>query len=351
MAGDLVVITGITGFVATHVLLSTLRAPEQYRVRGTLRSVGKKQQILELLSEPDRARVEFAEVADTASSDLTEALKGATYVLHTASPYQIEIKDPRKELLEPAIHGTTNVLEYAAKEPSIKRVIITSSFAAVTDFKKGGPNRPNFTYKPSDWLTATEEDAVAPGALGALSYSVSKKLAEKAAWDFVEANKPHFDIATINPPMIYGPTLQTGVRLANLNTSSKAIYQMIASAETFPGDRLPLFAHVTDVADAHVLALSKPEAGGKRFLLQGSGVLTWGNAALHISTKHPELKSRLPKGWEEAVQNRKGEDQYAKLDTSYARDILGISFKDWEETLEDALQSLLELEKRPEWKQ
>ncbi|KAE8213094.1 hypothetical protein CF327_g3338 [Tilletia walkeri] len=350
MAGELVVITGITGFVAVHVLKSTLAAPEGYRVRGTLRTLSKKEGILNLLSEADRSRVEFVEVTDTASSELTQALEGATYVLHTASPYQIEISDPRKELLEPAVKGTTNLLEYAAKTPSIKRVVITSSFAAVTDFDKGGPNRPGYTYGPEEWLPKTEEDAVAPGALGALTYSVSKKLAEKAAWTFVEEKKPQFDIVTINPPMIYGPTLQPVHRLSSLNTSSKAIYNMINNADTFPGDRLPLFAHVTDVGDAHALALSKPEAGGKRILLKGKGVISWGNAASYISTKHPELKGRLPKGWEEAVKKRKGDDQYAKLDTSYAEQILGITFEDWEETLEDSLQSLLTLEKQPEWR-
>jgi len=213
------------------------------------------------------------------------------------------------------------VLEYALKTPSIKRVVITSSFAAVTDFDKGGPNRPGHVYTHEDWLPKTEEDAVAPGVLGALSYSVSKKLAEKAAWDF-QQRKPHFDIATINPPMIYGPTLQP-CNLASLNTSSKAIYKLISNEPEFPGDRLPLFAHVTDVADAHVLALTKPNAGGKRFLLQGKGVLTWGNAVEYIATQHPDLVSRLPKGWQAAVKDKKGEDQYAKLDTTLAEDNLG----------------------------
>lgn len=67
---------------------------------------------------------------------------------------------------------------------------------------KGGPNRPGFTYKPSDWLPATEEDAIKTGGAGAFAYSVSKKLAEKAAWDFVEKERPSWDIVTFNPPMM-----------------------------------------------------------------------------------------------------------------------------------------------------
>ncbi|KAK0547603.1 hypothetical protein OC846_004797 [Tilletia horrida] len=352
MAGELVVITGITGFLATHVLKATLAAPEKYRVRGTLRSAAKKEQVLSILGDDaERERVEFVEVKDTASSDLTAALDGATYVLHTASPYQIEgITDPHAQLLSPAVHGTTNVLEYAAKVPTIKRLVITSSFAAVTDFLQGGPNRPGFTYTSKDWLPLTEEDALKPDAPGAVIYSISKKLAEKAAWQFIEEQKPGFDIATMNPPMIYGPTLQPNVTLASLNTSSRAIYNLISSASTFPVDRLPLFASATDVANAHVAALSHPQASNKRFLLQGKGVLTWGNAADYIARTRPELKERLPQGWEEAIEKKKDEDQYAKLDITDAKQILELDFQDWEQTLEESLASLLDLEKQPNWK-
>jgi len=89
---------------------------------------------------------------------------------------------------------------------------------------KGGPNRPGYTYTSQDWNPSTEEDAIKTGGAGAFSYSVSKKLAEKAAFDFVEKEKPGFKIATFNPPMIYGKTEQPGVKKSNLNTSSKTIY-------------------------------------------------------------------------------------------------------------------------------
>lgn len=130
------------------------------------------------------------------------------------------------------MQGTLNVLRYAAKQPSVKFVGITSSFAAVTDFGKGGPNRPGFVYTEADWNPLGWKDAVEFGGAGAYAYSASKKVAEEAAWKFVQDEKPQFSIATFCPPMIYGKTLQPGVKKSNLNTSSKTIYGVSADHQS-----------------------------------------------------------------------------------------------------------------------
>jgi nucleoside-diphosphate-sugar epimerase len=151
-------------------------------------------------------------------------------VLHTASPYQLNVKDAEKDLLIPARDGTLNVLRYAAKVPSIRFFGITSSFAAVSDFSKGGPNRPGFTYTENDWNPNGWKEAVDFGGAGAFAYSASKKVAEEAAWEFKRSNpEVSFEIATFNPPMIYGKTLQPGVKKNNLNTSSATIYAVRGS--------------------------------------------------------------------------------------------------------------------------
>lgn len=229
MAGELVLVTGVTGFLAQHVLHALLAAPEQYRVRGTVRSLAAARERVYAALPPSSSadnsqRVELVEVADTASSDLAAALDGVAFVLHVASPYIINnVTDVEAQLLRPAQEGTLNLLRYAAKSPSVRRVVVTSSFAAVTDFTKGGPNRPGVTYTPHDWQPFGREEALAQG--GAVAYSASKKLAEKAAWDFVAQEKPQFDLATINPPMIYGKSLPWATR-QTLNTSSQAIYNV-----------------------------------------------------------------------------------------------------------------------------
>ncbi|KAN0061292.1 hypothetical protein ACQY0O_006138 [Thecaphora frezii] len=348
-AGPLVLITGITGFVATHVLDSVLASPNNYRVRGTLRSLAKKDAVLSRLSPADRERVELIEIEDTATSDLLPAVRRVDYILHTASPYQLDVKDAEKDLLIPAVEGTLNLLRFAKKEGCVKRVVITSSFAAVTNFNEGGPNRPGFTYTAAHWNPSTYEDALAAGGAGAFSYSASKKLAEQAAHDYVANEHPSFTLATVNPPMIYGPTLQPGVRKKNLNTSSKTIYNLISHADNMPGDRLPLFCHVRDVADAHTRLLERgDEVMGQRYLVYG-GKFTWAHAVQFISQEYPELRDRLPKGWEEATKSLKSLDEFASLDTQPAQKLLGLEFKDWKQTLKDSIDSLLVLEKQPGW--
>lgn len=113
-----------------------------------------------------------------------------------------------------------------------------------------------------------------------------------------------------------------------------------------PGDRLPLFCHVSDVAEAHVRALSHPQAGGKRFLLCG-GAFNWALGASYIAEHYPQLRERLPKGWEKA--EKKGQEAYARLDTTLAEEILEMKFKGWEEMLKDCIDDLLKLEQKPEW--
>lgn len=349
MAGPLVLITGITGFLAAHVLDAVLASPANYRVRGTLRSLSKKDALLARLSAEDRSRIELVEVADTATSDLLPAVRGVEIIHHVASPYQLNVQDAERDLLIPAVEGTLNLLRFAKHEKSVRKIVITSSFAAVTSLKEGGPNRPGYTYTAEHWNPASYEDALEAGGAGAFSYSVSKKLAEQAAWDYVSNEKPHFEIAAINPPMIYGPTLQPGVTLANLNTSSKTIYGLVAGADQMPEDRLPLFCHARDVGDAHVAATERDGGMGRRYLLCG-GKFTWAHAVGFIAAEYPQLQDRLPKGWKEASESLRDLDSIASLDTKPAEQTLGIRFRDWQTTLRQSLDSLLELEQRFDWK-
>jgi nucleoside-diphosphate-sugar epimerase len=128
--------------------------------------------------------------------------------------------------------------------PTAKRVVITSSFAAVIDASKSP--RPGYVYTEADWNPLTREEVKKTNnARGA--YSLSKKLAEKAAWDFVETEKPAFSITTLNPPMVYGPPAQDFESIDKLNTSSKDIYRLINGSEkTVPATGLPAYVDVRD---------------------------------------------------------------------------------------------------------
>ena len=123
--------------------------------------------------------------------------------LHTASPFHFNVTDVQKQLLDPAIIGTTGVLKSIKKHaPSIKRVVITSSFAAIIN--TNNPSQPEHTYSEKDWNPVTHEQALSnPGS----GYRYSKTAAEKAAWDFVEKEKPNFDLVVLNPPLVLGPVV------------------------------------------------------------------------------------------------------------------------------------------------
>jgi nucleoside-diphosphate-sugar epimerase len=114
--------------------------------------------------------------------------------------------DNEKELLIPAIKGTTGILESIQKKgPSVKRVVITSSFSSIWNGSKG--TWPEHTYTEADWNPVTYEEAKSPAMDGASAYSASKAFAERAAWDFMEEHKLSFSLATVCPPMLYGPTV------------------------------------------------------------------------------------------------------------------------------------------------
>lgn len=117
-----------------------------------------------------------------------------------------------------------------------------------------------------------------------------------------------------------------------------------------PGDRLPLFCHARDVADAHVRWLDSNTASQQRYLLFG-GAFNWAMAVEHLAISKPELKSRLPERYEEAIEaEKKNPKSYASLDTSPAQKELNMTFKDWKQTLDDSIDSLLSLEQNKDWK-
>ncbi|GAA5826885.1 hypothetical protein JCM11251_002142 [Rhodosporidiobolus azoricus] len=338
-----VLVTGASGFLASYVVKAFLDAG--YNVRGSVRSTAKAQHLYERYPE-HKEQLTLVEVPDIVTGEgLKEALEGVDVVAHTASPYTFTFTDPIKDLIDPAVKGTLSVLK-AAKEAGIKRVVITSSFAAVTNFAAGGPWR-DYTYTSSDWNPATLEEVQEPGRPGPFVYSASKALAERAAIDYGAQNG--LIVSALNPPMIYGPPLQKIASKEETNTSSAAIYALIDGPEDreVPWNRLPLFCHVEDVALAHVRALEvevEEKVKGQRFLLYG-GAFTWEDAIEHLASARPALASRLPKI--PPTGHKDADKPIAKLDISPAKEVLGMTqLKGWKETLEETVDALVEIEKQ-----
>ncbi|CCX10109.1 Similar to Putative uncharacterized oxidoreductase C513.07; acc. no. Q9UT59 [Pyronema omphalodes CBS 100304] len=331
--GDWVLLTGASGFVAAHCLTALLDAG--YKVKCSVRSQEKADEIRKRrASHADK--LDFVIVKDIVEPGAhDEAVKGVTAVVHTASPFTLDDKeDNRKYLLDPAIKGTVGVLEsIVAHNPSIKRVVVTSSFAAMIDLSKG--LRPGYTYSEADWNPITYDEAVKVKN-GAAAYCASKKLAEKAAWDFVEERKPNFTVATICPPMVYGP-LEHSARLDALNTSTADVYRLInGSCKTVPETSFYAWVDVRDVGVAHAAALNAPS--DRYFITAGN--FTYTQMCEIIARHFPQL---VNSGMTPNPAGAPPPPEHYRVDNSRSRRVLGMSYRTLESCMIDLVNSLLKL--------
>jgi nucleoside-diphosphate-sugar epimerase len=215
-----VLLTGASGFIAAHILDILLR--NGYSVRGTVRSQEKADTISQEHAQ-FKDQLEFAIVEDIAVPGAFDKAVVSDppfdAVLHTASPFHFRVTDPESQLLKPAIQGTKGILESVSKyAPSVKRIVITSSFASIIHPERG--NWPDKVYSEADWNPITYDEGLRDPPSG---YRASKKLAEKTAWDFVAENNVNFDIVTINPPLVLGPIKPYLQSLDSINTSNEVI--------------------------------------------------------------------------------------------------------------------------------
>jgi nucleoside-diphosphate-sugar epimerase len=237
-----VCVTGATGFVASRIVEQLLARGD--RVRGTVRRLdGEAARILRTLPGAERLELVAADLLQPGAFD--QAVRDVHCVVHTASPYSINVIDPATALVEPAVAGTRRVLEAAGAAPGIRRVVVTSSMAAITD-------------EPDEAHVLTESDWNTKSSITRNPYYFSKTLAEKEAWAFVERNRPRWDLVVINPFMVIGPSL-----VPSLNLSNKILVDLLAGA--YPGVMQLAWGlvDVRDVALAHVAAIDRPGARGR----------------------------------------------------------------------------------------
>jgi NADPH-dependent methylglyoxal reductase len=271
----------------------------------------------------------------TVSCLYKDAFSGVTGIMHTASPFVLSPKDIPAELLDPAMKGVTSILDAAkAYGTEVKRVVFTSSFAAILDMSKG--YRPGYTYSEKDWNPITYDEAAV--ADGPTAYCASKKLAEEAAWKWMSENKPAFTLSAIDPPWIFGPNFNGIKDLKHLNESTHALWSII-DGEKIPPTEFAGFADVRDIAKAHVLAYEKDAAQGERFLV-GSH-FDYQTAAHGLLLDLPELKGRVPEEAKEAGNI----DEFYVVDGSKAEKVLGLKYTPLRVTVKDCISQLLEKEK------
>lgn len=338
MGGELVLVTGGSGFLGAHCIAQLLH--DGYRVRTTVRSPDREPDVVALLRRAGvgpEARVAFAAANLTDDAGWAAAMEDVAFVLHTASPFpSVQPRNP-DELIVPARDGALRALK-AAREAGVRRVVLTSSFAAI-GYGRPVPDRP---YTEEDW---TDPEAnVSP-------YVKSKTLAERAAWDFI-AGAGGMKLAVVNPVGIFGPVLGP-----KLSSSIEIVQRFMSGALPAVPKVSTGVVDVRDVAALHVLAMTSPAAAGQRFLASAgdamslpemAGVLhaRLGTAAAKVPTRvMPDVVARIG-GWfnkqlAEDVVPRLGRVKH--LSNAKARATLGWEPRSNEEALIATAESLVDL--------
>jgi len=336
-------VTGATGFISVHLIERLLAKGHQ--VRGTVRTPESSiaTALRSLPHAVDRLELVHADLLEPHSFD--ETVRGCDTVFHVASPYALTVADPARDLLAPAVEGTMNVLRACLTSPAVKRVVLTSSVAAIV----GSP----------DGRVLTEDDWNTNSSLDNNPYSYSKTQAERAAWAFMEEHQPDFDLVVINPSAVLGPSHRVSV-----GPSVGLIRDLMTGKIPAVVDIDVSFVDVHDVADAHVLAAETLEANGRYICNAGVATIR----ELVEAIKDAGYTSyRLPRfSLESSVGTRiariafmtqpPGVRQYLRsvvgkrlrIDSSKIENDLHIEFRALDDTLRDTIEDLIAKQLIPE---
>jgi nucleoside-diphosphate-sugar epimerase len=317
MNNQTVLVTGGTGFVGIHCILQLLQ--KGFSVNTTIRSLAKKESIIVALKDggiDDLSRLAFYEADLTNDAGWTEAMKDVTYVLHVASPFPAQNPIDENELIIPARDGALRVLK-AAKNAGVKRVVLTSSFAAV-----------GYSINPKDHIFTEEDWTDANVPLPA--YIKSKTLAEKAAWDFIEKDGNGLELTVINPVGIFGPVIGD-ISSASLDI---AVAGILNGTTTESPNFTMGVVDVRDVATIHILAMENPKAAGERFIASADGVMSFYDVAELFKKERSEQARNI------ATMQPTAKDFYIEMTNQKAKTVLGWQPKSKEEALLASVDSL-----------
>ena len=245
-----VLVTGGTGFIGAHCLVQLLAAGHE--TRATVRDLARESDVRAMLrqggAEEPGARLTVFRADLTTDAGWAEAVAGCDYVLHVASPFPSTVPKDENELIAPARDGALRVLR-AARDAGVKRVVLTSSFAAIG---YGAKDRTT-AFTEQDW-TNLDDPTVQP-------YPRSKTIAERAAWDFIAQEGGSLELAVVNPVGVFGPVLGP-----DYSTSILLAKRLLDGSVPGCPDLWFGAVDVRDVADLHIRAMTDPAARGERFL-------------------------------------------------------------------------------------
>jgi nucleoside-diphosphate-sugar epimerase len=277
MSMSKVLVTGGSGFIAAHAIVQLLAAGHE--VSASVRNLKREADVREMLkqggAEPDD-RLSFFAADLESDAGWPEAVAGCEFVLHVASPFPAGVPNHENDLIAPAREGALRVLR-AARGAGVKRVVLTSSFAAVG---YGQPPR-NAPFDETNWTNPNGADVGA--------YAKSKTLAERAAWDFIAREGGGLELSVVNPVGVFGPVLGS-----DYSTSILLVQRLMDGA--VPGVPKLHFGvvDVRDVADLHIRAMLHPAAKGERFLAVAGDFVTMVDIARLLKARMGAAGGKVP---------------------------------------------------------
>ena len=333
-------LTGATGYVAGWIAKKLLE--DGCTIHAPIRSPENKEKTkhLDAIAEAASGTIKYfkADLLDEGSYD--EAMQGCELVIHTASPFINNTKNPVKDLIDPALKGTTNVLNSVKKTETVKRVVLTSSCVAMYGNAKDLLDYPNQTMTEEHWNT-TSNETESP-------YNYSKVLAEKKAWDIANGQN-RFDLVVINPSFVLGPGINP-----NATSESYNVVKQLGDGTMKMGvpDLNMGCVDVRDVADAHIRAAFTPAAKGRHITsAENLSFLTLAKMLKDNYSKYPLPSKNLPKwmAWlfgpmsgipRNFVSNNVGYPW--KADNSKSKEALGMKYRPIKDTINEFFQYMID---------
>jgi len=277
-----VFLTGASGYIGKHITLQLLN--QGYLVRASVRDLSRSSEVRDAVTPHlmDAAKLEtrltFVELDLEKDAGWDVALNGIDVLLHTASPFPLASPKDENELIRPAVEGTLRALR-AAKNSGVKRVVLTSSVAAVygCDLPEGATE-----FDETLWTDVNHP-------VGRTAYTKSKTLAEKAAWDFVRTEGPEISLTTINPVLVLGAPLDK-----NFGSSISLVERVLQGKDPMLPDLRFAIVDVRDVAKMHVEAIKIDATKGER-ILASSGTRSFIEIAKLLKSIYPKSKVKTGK--------------------------------------------------------
>ena len=335
-----VMVTGASGYIAGWIVKYLLEAG--HTVHGTVRDPDKASSVAHLHrmaeASPGTLKLFKADLLDADSFDAP--MQGCDVLMHTASPFVLDgFTDANEALVRPAVEGTRNVLNAANRCETLKRVVLTSSVASV--YGDGTDMKGKSAFTEADWNTSS--------SVNHNPYQYSKVAAEREAWKIHDAQS-RWDLVTINPGMVYGPSLTNASSSASIGT---LLDMGRGKLKTGVPDLVYGVVDVRDLAEAHLLGAFTAAASG-RYLLVSESVSMLGIAGLlsqQFGSHYPFPKMKVPKplvwlfGPMMGPVTRKFISRNigypVRFDNSRSK-ALGIQYRSVSETLKDHFEQVLE---------